>query len=114
MGWSINLEKNTVVIPAEAAAEFNANEDFENDDITLCENDDGTFEFYFNDDHYEHMDYMERDDILEFALSHKLNGDVCFSSNQGDNRGQSWGYRFKDGALTVLSGRKSWAEVEPA
>lgn len=102
--WRINLVKNELSLTPEAAADINAIPD----DSFVAE--DG--KLYFDPDHYEHMDYVWNDEVLEVIAKHKLSGEILFSSSEGDNRNTGWGYRFDEGIVTELT-RNSAREYVP-
>lgn len=99
MGWYINLIENELPISDEAAADIVAIEDYnlpkENERVL-----DGKLRFQMK--HKEWMDYVWNKSILDVLLKHKANGQVLFSSSDGDNKGKTWGYRFTDGVLAEL------------
>ena len=68
---------------------------------------------YFNMDHMEHMDYLTwNDDLCKLIASMKVEGDVCFASEEGDNAGESWGVRFDgQGGYKVLIGSRQFEEI---
>jgi hypothetical protein len=111
MGWQISVQVNDVVITKECAQElFDASEKqhqtwYEVDEVMES---DGTL--YFNSDHMEHMDYVSNPEYLEILKKYKVNGDICFSSADGDNSGANWGYRFKDGEMVTLTGVVTYVE----
>ena len=105
MGWHINCMHNSLTISDECAKElFESPENsmyniwYELDEVT----DDGTITF--NDDHMEHMDYLNDDAILVILAKHKVNGEVHFNCAEGDWAGDAWGHRFVDGKYTRLVG----------
>lgn len=113
MGWNISLVDNTVRFSKECAEELFAVG--EEDEIWFgleeLKDQDGNYKLTFFEDHMEHMDYVYREDILSILKKYKVNGDITFTSNQGDNSGSSWGYRFKDGELTKLVGKIVFSEA---
>jgi hypothetical protein len=121
MGWHINLVKNTVKIDsAIALALYNCGADVcfsweEECNFPMLEGIIYDGKLVFNSDHMEHMDYVWQPEVLDVLKQHRVKGDICFSSNDGDNRGQSWGYRFDgEGGMVQLTGKKSaWEEVRP-
>lgn len=125
MGWHINEVENTVVITKQLAQElFDSTDrwDFgdpvsESDimDYGVAFTDDaGVLRLHFNDDDMEHMDFIEDKKVQNILKKHKVKGDICFSSNDGDNSGQSWGYRFDGkGGMVKLEGTLGWTEVNP-
>lgn len=133
--WTIHVEKNTVKINKEIAKELYAattvtyddkngkgsyNEvwdlgepvDLDGDDLEYIMNDDGTL--YFNSDDFEHMDYMNREEIQEVLKKNKVEGDICFLDNEGYEDTYLWGYRFDGkGGMVKLTGQMSsivWEE----
>ena len=113
MGWQISLQINNVVITKECAQElFDACEKHHNRtwyEVDEVMEEDGTL--YFDCDHMEHMDYVSYPEYLAILKKYKVNGDICFSSADGDNSGENWGYRFKDGVMTELTGVVTYVEV---
>lgn len=114
MGWNIALVDNTVEFPeacAKALFAVGGDDDlwYEIEELQI---DDKRYQLSFSEDHMEHMDYLNREDILAILLKFKVNGDITFTSNEGDNAGYSWGYRFKDGVLTELVGQLVFTEVQ--
>lgn len=111
MGWYINLVTNEVKITEKCAKA-----------VLKVLQGEGTFEtlddvwhhkkLRFHEDHLEWMDYLRtHDDIIGVLQKHKVSGDICFSSNDGDNAGEAWGYRFDgQGGFTALTGRLQWFE----
>jgi hypothetical protein len=102
--WRIGLISNTVAITDECAKDLFAatgpeNPWYEEGDVAW------RGKLSFNEDHYEHMDYVNRPAILAVLAQHRVNGDITFGSLEGDNRGAYWGYRFADGVMTKLKGR---------
>jgi hypothetical protein len=114
MGWHISLQINNVAISDECAAELleKCPHIFESYDDDFDGVREGTT-LWFNYDHMEHMDYVGDSKVLAVLKTHKVNGDICFSSADGDNSGSNWGYRFKDGAMTRLKGVVTYVEVKP-
>ena len=127
--WHINLEKNEVVINKKIAKElFHCGaqvcsswemELLDESDaglINCCvgyRDKDNTIKLYFNPDHMEWMDYVWEEKILAVLKKHKVKGDICFSSNDGDNKGEKWGYRFDGkGKMIKLNGTNGWKEVK--
>lgn len=111
MGWQISLQTNDVHITDECAKDLweatgKENPWWDEEEVT-----DGENRLFFNCDHMEHMDYMWNKAIQAVLLKHKVNGDICFSSADGDNSGDNWGYRFKDGVMTRLRGVVTYVEV---
>lgn len=121
MGWRIHEIKNTVKINSKIALDlYGCGADVCSAWEDECDFpslggiiDDG--KLVFNPDHMEHMDYVWEPKIQEVLKRHKVKGDICFSSNDGDNKGQRWGYRFDgEGGMVKLTGkRNSWQEDAP-
>ena len=111
MSWSIGETVNTVHISKKCAEElFGAQNE---DEIWYSPKDvapNGTVTF--NSDHQEHMDWLSSGDKLVAILKkHKVKGDICFGSLEGDNDGQFWGYRFDGkGGMKFLAGRVVYEE----
>jgi hypothetical protein len=110
MGWSINLDKNTAVIPRECILDILKSDN----DIAFTAHDwgdedeqvkylwDGT-NLKFDCDHMEHMDYVWQ--VADILKSHQVKGDIAFSSGDGDNAGDAWCYRFDGkGGMEHLGG----------
>lgn len=96
MGWHIGIVKNTVEISKKCAkALFNA-QSYENEVWSELEDVTHKSTLYFNDDHGEWMDFLggENEKFIEVLKKHKVAGDICFGSLEGDNAGSFWGYRF--------------------
>jgi hypothetical protein len=115
MGWQINLVKNDVKIDAKTAQKlFNEAQDYEGelwydiDDVTDYEGDNT---LNFDPDHMEHMDYLAtHDKVVEILKEAKVSGDICFASEDGDNAGEAWGYRFDGkGGMKILTGERTWS-----
>jgi len=109
MGWRIHVVVNTVDISRDCAEDIleNANDEGAWSDIDdVCV--DG--KLHFNQDDMEHMDYLgNNDNVIPILKKHKVKGDVCFSSLEGDNAGENWGYRFDGkGGMRELVGGSIW------
>jgi hypothetical protein len=118
MGWHINLEKNTVKIDSQIALALYNSEAI----ATSAWQDECSFpmlegiinggKLVFNSDHMEHMDYVDDECVQEVLKRFKVRGDICFSSNDGDNRGRKWGYRFDgEGGMVTLKGKAIFGEA---
>lgn len=60
---------------------------------------------FFNPDHSEHMDFISDKRVQRILKKHKVKGDICFGSLEGDNAGTFWGYRFDGkGGMKKLTG----------
>jgi hypothetical protein len=93
--WSISVCKNDVKVTVACAKELFKSQAYEDelwydlDDVA----DKG--KLMFNSDHMEHMDYLaSHDKMVKILCKHKVKGDICFGSLDGDNAGSFWGYRF--------------------
>lgn len=103
MGWHINLVKNDVRINATIATELKITLVYGYDASVVCRG--GTYYLNFDSDHMEHMDFLSHLSIQKLLKRHKVKGDVCFASYEGDNKGKSWGYRFDGkGGMVKLVG----------
>ncbi len=119
MGWHINLVKNTVKINSGVALDlYNCGADVcfsweEECDFPMLGGIIYDGKLVFNPDHMEHMDYVWQPEVLAVLKKHRVKGDICFSSNDGDNKGQKWGYRFDgEGGMVELKGQaNAWSEV---
>lgn len=93
--WRIHNTVNTVKVSKKCAQELfrsvTRNTGFWND-VSEVTDRDGVL--IFNEDHYEHMDFLWLEEIQKVLLKHKVKGDICFASLEGDNAGSFWGYRF--------------------
>jgi len=127
--WSINLVTNTVKISKKVAIDLLATNAsiaaYCREDagylIRACKGDepdliaqimDDDQRLIFNPDHYEHMDYVDDREVQAVLQKHKVKGDICFASEEGDNAGTAWGYRFDGkGGMIPLEGRRSFVPV---
>lgn len=111
MGWNIALISNTVKISRACAEDlFNAQNEASCGEL-WGDSDDVVYKnkLSFDPDHMEHMDYLQDDVFQDVLKKHKVKGDVCFGSLEGDNAGSFWGYRFDGkGGMTSLDGRIVW------
>jgi hypothetical protein len=115
--WSIACLVNTVAISEEARRELFELQDFDGefwddkDSVTILQDDDIEV-LCFNEDHQEHMDYLgSNDEIVAVLKKHKVKGEVCFGSLEGDNTGEFWGYRFDGkGGMIALTGSIEFKE----
>lgn len=109
MGWSIENLVNEVKISPQCAKELFGAQEYEQE--IWYELKDVTYKgkLTFNPDHLEHMDYVHLPHIQEALLKHKVKGDICFGSLEGDNAGEFWGYRFDGkGGVQSLKGTLQW------
>lgn len=107
MSWSIGIHKNTLLVTKETVDRFNyeaaSRYESEHLDFYLAEND--MYYVDFNSDYGEHMDVLCEDWIHHIMISDMKNsGEAVFISAEGDNAGDIWGYRYKDGECTILEG----------
>jgi hypothetical protein len=106
MGWRIGLIKNTVQVPQSYVPnlfEYGELEGLWYDEEDVLE--DGLLTF--DDDHMEHMDYVWHPGILSILAEAKVNGEIAFSSVDGDNAGKWWKYTFTNGECTKTVGKLS-------
>ena len=112
MGWHINLITNDVKITEKCARAVLK--------VLLLEGSFNTLDqvwrykkLRFHQDHMEWMDYLKYAKVITVLQKHKVKGDICFSSNDGDNAGEAWGYRFNGkGGFKPLTGRLQWFEKD--
>ena len=101
--WTISLTKNTVKIPKKCAKELWT----KIGDTYFCSEDnviDQNGYLRFNPDHYEHMNYLNDDQVIDILLKYPLEGDICFAYFNGDDIGKMWGYRFTNKTMIPLKG----------
>lgn len=113
MGWNIALTKNDVEISPKCAKDLFEAQSYEGERWSELEyvTEDG--KLAFDPDMMEHMDYLDDEDVQKVLKHHKVKGDICFTSVEGDNAGQSWGYRFDGkGGMVELAGATSYGEAE--
>lgn len=118
--WQINLVDNTVEISRECAEDLMVLDDhtwskdyYGEDDAWPTDEFGEGGTLVFDDDHMEHMDYMHDPKVQAILLKHKVNGEIIFNSFEGDNRGQAWGYVFKDGVCTHVAGSAKTMRLKP-
>lgn len=114
MGWQIELTVNDIVIPAALVKSLFEAQDYEGavwDSVEDVVDDDNNLTF--NPDHMEHMDYLSHQlNMIDVLKAGRVKGDICFQSLEGDNSGDSWGYRFDGkGGMKELSGTVNWSEA---
>lgn len=124
--WSISNIHNTVALNKEQALIILKNKTYKKlmgdyygdadkptqDDLLeyYFEQYEGKYHLMFLDDHMEHMDYVWQ--IEKELKKIKVEGDITFSSLDGDNAGKSWGYRFDgNGGMKKLQGILTFVEV---
>ncbi len=113
MGWHIALTKNDVEISSKCAKDLFEAQSYDGERWSELEyvTEDG--KLAFDPDMMEHMDYLYDEDVQKVLKRHKVKGDICFTSVEGDNAGQSWGYRFDGkGGMTELAGDTVYKEAE--
>lgn len=113
MSWSIGIIENTVKVSQKCAKELFESQE-EGTDIWYSQEEvTGTKgKLTFNQDHMEWMDWLANNDTLVGVLKkHKVKGDICFGSVEGDNAGEFWGYRFDgNGGMIELKGTVVYQE----
>jgi hypothetical protein len=128
MSWHISNIKNEVVINVKIARDlfksdadicctWNDNGKLTDEDLldylVGYKGDDGKYRLYFSDDHMEHMDFVDDESIQNVLKKHKVKGDICFASLDGDNAGTAWGYRFDGkGGMVHLKGELVFTECK--
>lgn len=112
MSWSIGLTENTVKISSKCAKELFKAQDEDNKVWYSPEEVAYNGKVTFNSDHMEWMDWLaNNNDLVEVLKKHKVKGDICFGSLEGDNDGEFWGYRFDGkGGVTKLKGKILYEE----
>lgn len=64
-------------------------------------------------DAMEHIDPFDMDGVLEVCTKYKAKGKLLFGSEEGDNKGDYWGYEFDGkGNVKYLKGGFVWTEVK--
>lgn len=107
--WHIHEVVNTVLVDGACARALFDAQEYEGEVWDSV--DEVTFKntLYFNSDHMEHMDYVWRWWAIDALCAHKVKGDICFLSEDGDNAGDKWGYRFDgEGGVELLKGVIAW------
>lgn len=113
MGWSIENLVNEMKITAQCAKDLFEAQEYEEEIWYELKEVTHKGKLTFNPDHSEHMDYIHLPHIQEVLLKHKVKGDICFGSLEGDNAGQFWGYRFDGkGNVQNLEGKLQWYAKE--
>lgn len=112
--WSIGKVVNTVEISEDCAKDLFAAQGDERYIWSSLEEVTYQGKLSFNPDHMEHMDFLGCDEdraMVEILKKHKVKGDICFGSLEGDNRGRFWGYRFDGkGGMKKLVGHLEFKE----
>lgn len=114
MGWSIAVVRNDVVVKKKCAEELFKAQAYEEELWYEIGDVSRNGRLSFNGDHMEHMDYLGNNEAMVAILcKHKVKGDICFGSLEGDNTGSYWGYRFDGkGGMKRLKGRVVFEEVK--
>lgn len=117
--WSINLITNTVEITKECAEDLMAFETTQGyswdkyvfgDEAWPTENFGEGGYLFFDDDAYEHMDYVHESELQEVLLKHKVNGEITFLDPE---TGNTWGYRFMNGICENIYGNVRDLKLKP-
>jgi hypothetical protein len=114
--WSIAVTENTVKISKKCADELFACQSYGGEIWYGREAVTYQGKLCFNEDHMEHMDFLSHNEKIRAILKkHKVKGDICFGSLEGDNAGSFWGYRFDGrGGMQELVGQLKYEPVKPA
>lgn len=116
MSWSIGLVKNTVKISRKCAEDLCKGARAAHiSEWYMWENPGRVASkgyLMFSIDHREHMDYLSNYSfVIRVLKKHKVEGEICFGSLEGDNAGSFWGYRFDgQGGCVALKGSLKWKE----
>ncbi len=107
MGWNIGIKTNTLKMSMDVADKLveAAQENYQS--ISYSE----TYGLEFDYDAMEHKDFLWEDWALDALNDPSVNGDVVFMSAEGDNRGEIWGYRFKNGVPYILEPVVTFNEI---
>lgn len=110
MGWNIGVKTNTLRMKQIVADRLiEASE--ENGQPYLDYSDKHGIGFCY--DAMEHMDFLWQTWALKILDDPSVNGDVVFMSAEGDNAGDVWGYRFKEGIPYTLTPKEIEFEERP-
>ena len=113
MSWYINNVVNTPVLETECERDLLETKIIKyvhERDVYNLTDDDGHLIFEMDD--MEHMDFIEDSEVQDVLKKHCIKGDICFTSSDGDNAGEMWGYRFDGaGGMEMLTGVISWMPV---
>ena len=113
MGWSIGELKNTVEICEVCARELFESQSYEGERWYEVERVTHKGKLVFDEDHMEHMDFVWDEGVQAILMKHRVRGDICFGSLEGDNAGSFWGYRFDGrGGMVKLKGEVVFTEEE--
>ncbi len=107
MSWSIGVRENTLKISPDVAEKLIVAGE---DNYHCLAYDPERQRIEFDSDAMEHMDCVWEDWFLNVLNGTDSNGDVVFISSEGDNRGKIWGYRFKNGNMTLLTAQITMVE----
>ncbi|OHT91262.1 hypothetical protein BKG70_00575 [Mycobacteroides chelonae] len=108
MSWHIGEYKNTLRMSRETAERLIV-EASQNGHNLVYDNEDGLI---LDCDAMEWMDFFWDDWATEALSDPSVNGDVVFLCADGDQAGQIWGYRFKNGHMVKLSAEVHLQETE--
>lgn len=109
MSWTIGLMKNTVKISKACAKDLLKATKDEDVWYNLKEVTTEEGHMSFNPDFMEGMDIVCSDTIQKVLKKHKVSGEICFGSLEGDNEGEFWGYSFDgEGEMSTLKGTVVW------
>lgn len=104
MSWKIHCTKNTVSIPSSSLTEAFVAQmladgcDFDwQDRSSFALPSKGNFTLQFNPEHMEHMDWLSYKELRTLVARAGAQGEVCFTSFEGDNHHQKWRYVFEGG-----------------
>jgi meiotically up-regulated gene 157 (Mug157) protein len=63
----------------------------------------------FNEDHFEHIDYLNENGLIKLLKHFKAKGRTTFGCLDGDQFGEFWGYEFDGkGGFKRLKGSLDW------
>lgn len=111
MSWRVDVVECDVKIQKKSIKKAN---------IELLANDGNQYFFYeaiddygyllLNEDAQEWIDVFQHDpDLLKIFLKFNPKGKLLFSSEEGDNKGDKWGYEFDGkGNVKFVSGKYVW------
>lgn len=106
MSWSIDLQYNSVKLNEKAIQDlFDYRAENYDDDISYVVDEDGYI--MFNPDDMEHMDFLWDHAVQNIITLNGCSGTVIFSSSEGDNKGQFWGWSFTPELIDVLDKNQS-------
>lgn len=113
MSWTVAVTQNTLIVTKKCAKE-----------LFKVQGEDGDIWYHpdevrdedscvtVNSDAQEHIDWLANNPkLVEVLKKHKVKGDICFGSVEGDNAGSFWGYRFDGlGGMKTLTGEVTYTE----